>query len=371
MKHQMVRKAWEALRKPAVCSRPYHVQIEVTTHCNLACYMCVRHEAVQHPRHLALADFQRLFDQIGPRRATLSGTGEPLLNPDIVAMIAYAVRQGAATMIPTNGTLLGKAQLAQGLVEAGLNTLKISLDAATAPTYRAIRRQDCFDRILDGIRQLEDIKRRRRSPTPELRFDVVILKENWAEIPDIVTLARRLDVGTVFFRALQVTGTGKERETIGRDVDFDGLYRAVREGLARAKRLGVRTNLQEVAHDFAAYRSIYVCRDAALDRQVCLLPWMQCFVSVQGELAPCCALYTNEGFSAGNVFEEGLEAVWNGPRMQALRRQFREHRNPFAVCRDCLPRSIPVLLRMSSLLPGFVWGRRWPRREARTEGRES
>jgi len=140
-------------------------------------------------------------------------------------------------------------------------------------------------------------------------------------------------------------------------VDFDGLYRAVREGLALAARLGVRTNLKEVARDFDMYQSIYVRKDAAMDRQVCLLPWVQCFISVKGELSPCCATYTNESVSAGNVFEEGFDAVWNGPRMQALRRQFRSRKNPFAVCRDCIPRSVAVLLKMSSMLPGFVLGR--------------
>jgi radical SAM protein with 4Fe4S-binding SPASM domain len=352
-----VKKAWEVVRKPDVCERPYYVQLEVTTHCNLACYMCVRNEVIKHPRHLPLADFLRLFDQIRPRRLTLSGAGEPLLNPDLVAMIAHAGRHGASTMIPSNGTLLRRGELAQGIVEAGLNTMKISIDAATPQTYQAIRRQDCFDQIIEGIRQVDRIKRQRNSRTPELRLDVVILKENYTELADIVELSRQLNIGTVFFRPLQVTGIGKEREEIGRDMDFDGLYRAVREGLARAARLGVRTNLKEVARDFATYQSIYVRKDAAMERHVCLLPWVQCFISVKGELSPCCATYTNESFSAGNVFEEGFDAVWNGPRMQALRRQFRGRKNPFAVCRDCIPRSVAVLLKMSSMLPGFVLGR--------------
>ena len=357
-----VRKVWEVVRKPDVCGRPYYVQLEVTTHCNMACYMCVRSEVVKHPRHLPLADFQRLFDQIRPRRLTLSGAGEPLLNPDLVAMIAHAGRCGASTMIPTNGTLLRRTDLARGLVEAGLNTLKISLDAATAPTYQAIRRQDCFGQIVEGIRQLEEIKRQRGSRTPELRLDVVILKENWAEMPDIVALARQLDIGTIFFRPLQATGLGKEREGMGKDMDFDGLRRAVQEGILRAARLGIRTNLKEIARDFAAVRSIYVRRDAALAPQVCLLPWVQCFISVTGELAPCCPMGTNEGFSAGNVLEDGFDAVWNGPQMQTMRHQFRGREYSFAVCRDCIPRSLPVLLKMSAMLPGFVWGRWWPRK---------
>jgi radical SAM protein with 4Fe4S-binding SPASM domain len=88
---------------------------------------------------------------------------------------------------------------------------------------------------------------------------------------------------------------------------------------------------------------------------VCLLPWLQCFISVRGELSVCCATYTNESFSAGNVFEQDFEAVWNGPKMQSIRRLFRNRQNPLAVCRDCIPHSLPVLLKMGSMLPGFVF----------------
>lgn len=257
--------------------------------------------------------------------------------------------------IPSNGTLLCKPGVARGIVEAGLNMLKVSIDAATAQTYETIRRQDCFDTIVEGIRQVRECRNERMSRLPELRFDVVLLKENYAEIPDIVRLARDLDVGVVFFRAVQTKGTGKEREAvIGRDVDFDALHRAVRQGIAEAACLGVRTNLKDIARDFAAYQSLYLRQDAALSDQVCLLPWLQCFISVKGELSPCCATYTNEGLSAGNVFEQEFETVWNGAKMQAIRRRFKDRRNPFAICRDCIPHSLPVLLKMSSLLPGLM-----------------
>ena len=350
-----LRKAWEIARKPDVCGRPWHVQLEVTTHCNLACYMCVRNEAVKHPQHLSYDDFLRLFDRIRPRRLTLSGAGEPLLHPDLARMIGHAQRHGAPTMIPSNGTLLRRPELAESIVAAGLRTMKISLDAANPQTYAAIRRQDCFDGIIEGIRLVDALKKKRMTRFPEIRLDVVILKENYAEIPDIIALARDLQIGTIFFRALQVSGIGAAREQeIGRDLDFEALYRAVRAGLAESARLGVRTNLGDIARDFESYRSLYVEQDAALSRQVCLLPWLQCFISVCGELSPCCATCTNEGISAGNVFDRDFEAVWNGEKMQAIRRRFRSKRNAFAVCRDCIPRSLPVLLKMSSLLPGFM-----------------
>ncbi len=350
-------KAWEALRKPEVCARPYYVQCEVTTHCNLACYMCVRNEVIKHPEHLPLARFQAAFDQVGAPKLTLSGAGEPLLNPDLKQMIVYAKERGASVMIPTNGTLLGRGAMAQDLIASGLNVMKVSIDAATPQTYQAVRRQDCFEKIIGGIEQLNELKKKAGQRFPEIRFDVVILKENYREMADIIRLAHRLDIRTVFFRALQTKGIGKDREeTIGKDVNFDDLRRAVAEGIGEAKRLKVKTNLKDVARDFRAYQSIYVRQDAALSDQVCLLPWLQCFVSVKGEVSPCCATYTNEGFSAGNLFTQDFASIWNGPKMRTLRRQFRQGRNPFAVCRDCLPRSIPVLLKMSAMLPGFVYG---------------
>jgi radical SAM protein with 4Fe4S-binding SPASM domain len=352
----LLRKAWETVRKCETCSRPYYVQYEVTTHCNLACYMCVRNEVIKHPRHLAFEDFKRTFDQIGAPKLTLSGAGEPLLNPELKQMITYAREHGASVMIPTNGTLLGRGNMAQDLIDSRLNVMKVSIDAATPGTYQAIRRQDCFDKIVEGIEKLNELKKKAGRRFPEIRFDVVILKENYREMADIIRLAHRLSIRTVFFRALQTKGIGKDREeTIGKDVDFDELHRAVREGLRQAGELKVKTNLRDVARDFRAYKSIYVKQDAAMSGQICLLPWLQCFVSVKGQVSPCCATYTNESFTAGNVFEQDFQSIWNGPKMKTLRRQFKKKCNPFAVCRDCIPRSIPVLLKMSSMLPGFVY----------------
>lgn len=352
----LVKKAWEVVRKPEVCARPYYVQFEVTTHCNLACYMCVRNEVIKHPRHLAFEDFRRTADQIRAPKLTLSGAGEPLLNPDLARMIAHAKSRGAAVMIPTNGTLLKRPGLAQAIVDSGLNVLKISIDAATPKTYEAVRRQDCFDKIIEGIELLDKLKKEKGRRFPELRFDVVILKENYREIPDIVRLASRLRIRTVFFRALQTKGIGAEREeTIGKDVDFDALYQSVQQGTETAAGLSIKTNLKDVARDFRNYKSIYIKQDAAMSHHICLLPWLQCFVSVKGEVAPCCAMYTNESFSAGNVFAQDFETVWNGSKMREARRLFRSRKNPFAICRDCIPRSVPVLLKMSSMLPGFTY----------------
>ena len=259
----LVKKAWEVVRKPDVCGRPHHVQLEVTTHCNLACYMCVRNEVIKNPRHLSLADFQRLFDQIQPRRLTLSGAGEPLLNPDLVAMVAHASRHGAATMVPTNGTLLGQAELGAG-----------------AGPSRPEHAED-LDRCRDGA----DLP---GHPPPGLlrpdsrRRPATGGSEAAAQPPHAGAALRRSDPERELGRDPGHRGAGPatghrdhllspasghgHRETSARRSAGMWISKASTGPCRRVSRraaLSVRTNLKEVARDFATYRSIYVRRDAA------------------------------------------------------------------------------------------------------------
>ncbi len=66
------------------------------------------------------------------------GLGEPLLHPDIVEMVALAEELGARTELITNGLLLDQ-EMAEGLVQAGLDTLVISVDGASPEAHAGIR----------------------------------------------------------------------------------------------------------------------------------------------------------------------------------------------------------------------------------------
>lgn len=79
--------------------------------------------------------------------------GEPLLCLDGVLEIARSCsRLGIRPGINTNGTLLD-ASVARLLKEAGISTIKISLDASEEATHRRIRGSSySLDRILEGIK---------------------------------------------------------------------------------------------------------------------------------------------------------------------------------------------------------------------------
>lgn len=99
--------------------------------------------------------FSRIMDQLAPYRddiayIVLNGCGEPLLDKKIGDKIALARSRGfAGIQLSTNATELRDA-VGEGLLEAGLNRLIISIDGATKETHEAIRKRTNWGEIVDN-----------------------------------------------------------------------------------------------------------------------------------------------------------------------------------------------------------------------------
>ena len=63
----------------------------------------------------------------------------------------------------------------------------------------------------------------------------------------------------------------------------------------------------------------------------CKFLWNELFVGLQGDVAPCCV----QGRPiVGNIFEQDLASIWNGPMMQEMRQRLLIG-DPVDCCRDC------------------------------------
>ena len=63
----------------------------------------------------------------------------------------------------------------------------------------------------------------------------------------------------------------------------------------------------------------------------CKFLWNELFVSLSGDVAPCC---TQGRPVVGNIHEEPLDQIWNGKLMKAMRKGLYEGK-PIPACRDC------------------------------------
>jgi cyclic pyranopterin phosphate synthase len=92
----------------------------------------------------------RTFASLGVEKIRLTG-GEPLLRKEIESLVArLAVIGGLDLTLTTNASLL--ARKAEGLRDAGLDRVNVSLDSLDDPTFRAMNDVDFpVARVLEGI----------------------------------------------------------------------------------------------------------------------------------------------------------------------------------------------------------------------------
>ena len=96
--------------------------------------------------------FRSIVDQIpNLQRAVLHGVGEPMLVKDLPRMVRYLKDRGTYVLFNTNGTVLNEKN-GRALIEAELDELRVSFDAANAESYRAIRGKNYFHRIFKNVR---------------------------------------------------------------------------------------------------------------------------------------------------------------------------------------------------------------------------
>src|SRR5687767_259120 len=163
------------------------LRISVTDRCNIRCFYCMPDENVRfRPRHEILTfeeieRFARVAASLGVNKLRLTG-GEPLVRADLHKLVQHLAAIGGIRDIAltTNGILL--EEQAQGLKDAGLARINISLDALTEETFRRIARRDGLDRVLAGIQAAKRVGFER------IRLNAVAIKG--ITEPEIVPLAR-------------------------------------------------------------------------------------------------------------------------------------------------------------------------------------
>lgn len=84
---------------------------------------------------------------------TLFGAGDPLLHPELGAIITGALRAGVGG-VHVRTDLVGDERAVDALLESGAEVISIDLMAETAPTYRAMMGADLFDRARANLQRL-------------------------------------------------------------------------------------------------------------------------------------------------------------------------------------------------------------------------
>lgn len=137
-----------------------YLRISVTDRCNLRCVYCMPEEGVESLKHTDILSFDeilrvcRVMAGQGLKKIKLTG-GEPLVRRGILSLIRQlkdipGIEQVTLT---TNGVLL--TEMAEGLADAGIDAVTVSLDTLDRERFQQITRRDELQRVKDGIAAIQ------------------------------------------------------------------------------------------------------------------------------------------------------------------------------------------------------------------------
>ncbi|HEY1598950.1 MAG TPA: radical SAM protein [Pirellulales bacterium] len=321
--------------QPPVC-----LYLEVTNRCNLLCTTCPRtYEELEPPADLSWELFTRLVGQVPDlSRAVLHGVGEPMLVKSLPRMVGYLKARGVYVLFNTNGTVLN-ARNGRALIDAGLDELRVSLDASNRESFKTIRGADYFNRILRNVHVFRELQEREGIERPQVSLWLTGLKETIAELPAFVQVAADLGVKEIYLQRLvyfdrAAVGYARPDQALFERVTRDeAIYLKEAETLARS--LGIAFNASGAASEPGL--SLQKADDDS-PWSLCRRPWSLMYITANGRALPCCiapfAMHGYENYTLGDATKQSLMEIWNGPAYRTFRGALLSNQPP-ATCANC------------------------------------
>lgn len=283
-------------------ARPFLLQVEPTSRCNLKCCLCPSGQGdLRRPK--GEMDLDLFCKAVGDAEASVFYVsmyfmGEPLLNNKVFEMISYAESKRLFVRLSTNGELLNRENR-QRLLASGLDEVLVSLDCVRAEKYCAYKGSEGFQTVHDNIASL--IEERGSNSKPFVTLQMLAMNDVEADLPLFRQLAQNLKVDRSMLKTLRVNTSG-------------GVV--YREYLPRNK---------------AFWRSVY---KEKLKRLSCFRPIMAVVMLWDGSIVPCCFDMHGER-TFGNIRQENFSDVWGASEYVQFRDAALRRPESIVLCQKC------------------------------------
>ncbi len=174
-----------------------YLRVSLTENCNFNCIYCKPYPIHKPLDRVVLIRFINIFANLGIKKIRFSG-GEPLVRKDIVQIIKETKKINSITSISitTNGYLLGEKIV--DLVNAGLTSVNISIDATSEELFQAITNHKRVDVVIDSIKKAIDLGL-------EVKLNAVLLKKYWIQqVDQLYQLAKENGVPLRFIELMPI-----------------------------------------------------------------------------------------------------------------------------------------------------------------------
>ena len=275
----------------ALAPFPTRIHIESTNICNLDCLFCPYGRQTRQKGYMGIELFKKIIRECQGHevRLWLHFLGEPLLNRDLPAMVAFAKAQDIPQVgFSTNGFFLTR-ELGAQLIQAGLDRLECSVDGVDPASYLHLRRSREFPRVVTNLQGFLELRNAMGSERPTVTIQFMKTPETVAFLPQAQAFWKPMLRGRDFLMTIE-------------DMSFAGEMRGARY---------------------------------ALEREPCRWLWNYLVVLWNGDVVTCVSDYDGSRVM-GNVHQQTLAAIWQSPGYEDLRRTHLERRfSAGGICAGC------------------------------------
>ncbi|MHC4994518.1 MAG: TIGR04053 family radical SAM/SPASM domain-containing protein [Planctomycetota bacterium] len=203
----------ELYRRDDFDHSPFVVFYETTQACDLVCQHCrACAQPDRHPEELDTETAMRMIEQLAefpiPPMLVFTG-GDPLKRKDVNRLIRHATQAGLVCSMTPSATPLVTPEALEGIQEAGITRLAVSLDGADAETHDAFRGVGgSYARTLNVIDDANAIGL-------PVQINTTVCKTNMHQIDTLATMLgeKRIVLWSVFFLVPVGRGMADQRIT--------------------------------------------------------------------------------------------------------------------------------------------------------------
>ncbi len=302
--------------------------------CNHRCAMCWlqnipenrKKELINQDKTMGMkaTDYARLFREIPwkLREVNVVGGGEPLLHPEITAIMHEIKHCGFVGSLITNGTRL-TSSLARDLVRMEWDHLRISVSAGDPETYSRVQGVDLFEQLLENIDTLNQARKTSTGSKMKLSVFHVLYRDNIRTLPAMFRVAERMGADFMEFDPLIPLNPNLLP-------DAENLKYALESFPDLAAGCRVPSNTSEILRQLTRQQQGQGSPESFRPAARCSVGYDQAFIQADGDVLPCC--FSNE--IMGNLKEQSFREIWFGSKFETFRRRLMRGR--FArYCVDC------------------------------------
>ena len=295
-------------KKPIQWGLPITISIEPTTECNLGCPECPSGvKFFTRPTGYINIDFYNRF--LNDTHSHLLYLyfyfqGEPYLHPQFLEMVQKASRKKIYTVTSTNGHFLTERK-AEETVKSGLDRIIISLDGTSQETYSKYRIGGSYEKVITGIRNLTEAKKRLKSKTPHVVLQFIVMKHNEHQIDEVKKLAVTLHVDELKLKTVQVYNMQENATLIPENKNYS--------------RYDISGNELSIKNKLLNH---------------CWKLWHSCVVTWDGKVAPCC-FDKDAAHRMGDLNQTDFATVWQNENYRNFRSNIIKSRKEIDICTNC------------------------------------